>query len=454
MTKSKWQINWGNDKDQIIFVFGIFFDLFVIGEAEEAILEIIDVYRESKSKFKSSKIDKQELLVMFSHIEGVYAPSLYEATYNRVGKIEAFKAKISGIPIKIKKRFVKDLNSAYFPSDWLVPYIQIIHDRVTLEIMRGCPNNCRFCQARAQYFPFRQREIKNILDLAKACYKYTGYEEISLCGLSVSEFQGIEKLIKHLIDLFKEKAVSISLPSLKPKTIIGDISSLIATIKKTGLTFAPEAGTERLRKILNKDFNMQDFFKVLQQVYASGYQNIKLYFMIGLPFEREEDLDGIIDLANRTLELRNKVGKRRSQVNISINTLIPKPHTPFQWLKAEAIESIKYKQDYLRRKIKNKRLRLHLRNPYMSFLENVFSRGDRRLSQVIFAAFRNGARFDAWENHFEFNKWLGAFNISGINPDFYVQEKSKDEFLPWDILDVGITKEALISESNKFIASE
>jgi len=436
-----------------------FFDLFVIGEAEEAILEIIDVYRKFKIKFKTSKIDKQDLLAMFSRIEGVYVPSLYEARYSREGKIEEFKAKTDDIPYKIKKRFIKDLNSAYFPSDWLIPYIQIVHDRITLEIMRGCPNACRFCQARTQYFPFRQREVKNILNLADSTYKRTGYEEISLCGLSVSDFSGIEDLSERLIDLFKEKAVSISLPSVKPKTMIGDISSLIASIKKTGLTFAPEAAAERLRKILNKDFNIQEFFKVIEQVYTSGYQNIKLYFMIGLPFEREEDLDGIIDLSSRTLELRKKVDKRLAQVNpaparrggvnVSINTLVPKPHTPFQWLKMEPIESIKYKQDYLKRKIRNKRLRLSLHNPHMSFLEGVLSRGDRRLSQVIFSAFSKGARFDAWDNYFIFDRWMDAFKESNIDPNFYLQDKSKDEFLPWDFLDVGITKEALIKEADK-----
>jgi radical SAM family uncharacterized protein len=436
-----------------------FFDLFVLGEAEEAILEIIDIYRKCKVKFKASGMNKQDLLVMFSHIEGVYAPALYEARYNHEGKIEEFKSRTNGIPPKIKKRFIKDLNSAYFPSDWLIPYIQIVHDRITLEIMRGCPNSCRFCQARSQYFPFRQRELNNILNLADSTYKHTGYEEVSLCGLSVSDFSGIEELLKRLIGLFKENAVSISLPSIKPKSMIANIFSLIASIKKTGLTFAPEAATERLRKILNKDFNTEEFFKVVQQVYISGYQSIKLYFMIGLPFEREEDLDGIIDLSSRTLELRKKVGKGLAQVNpahaprggvnVSINTLIPKPHTPFQWLKMEQIEGIKYKQDYLKRKIRNTRLRLSLHNPQMSFLEGVLSRGDRRLSQVIFSAFSRGARFDAWDNYFVFDRWMDAFKESDIDPNFYLQDKSKDEFLPWDFLDVGISKEALIKEADK-----
>ena len=428
-----------------------FFDLFLIGEAEEAILEIVDIYRKVKTEFKASKISKQDLLVMFSHVEGVYVPSLYEARYSHEGKIEELKAKCDNVPAKIKKRFVKDLNSAYFPSSWLMPYIQTVHDRITLEIMRGCPNNCRFCQARVQYFPFRQRGVENILNLAQDAYKCTGYEEVSLCGLSVSDFSGLDELLKSLISLFKKDAVSVSLPSVKPKTLIGEASSLIATIKKTGLTFAPEAGSERMREILNKDFNTEEFFKVLQQAYACGYQNIKLYFMIGLPSEREEDLDGIIDLSAQAMELRRKSGKGPAQVNISVNTLVPKPHTPFQWFKMEPIETMKYKQGYLKEKIKNRKIKLSTHNPCMSFIEGVLSRGDRRLSQVILGAFKKGARFDAWDNYFMFDGWMDAFKESAIDPGFYLKDKSRDEFLPWDLLDVGISKEALLKESDKII---
>jgi len=447
-----------------------FFDLFFLGEAEEAILEIIDIYRKCKDKFIASRITKEDLLVMFSQLEGVYAPSLYEARYNREGKIEEFKPKVNGIPLKIKKRFIKDLNSAHFPSDWLMPYIQIVHDRITLEIMRGCPNSCRFCQARAQYFPFRQRGLDNILNLAARTYKKTGYEEISLCGLSVSDFLGLEELLKRLVGLFKENAVSISLPSVKPRAMIGNISSLIASIKKTGLTFAPEAATERLRKILNKDFNMQEFFEVVQHAYISGYQNIKLYFMIGLPFEREEDLDGIVDFANNVSELRRKINKfptqvnpaplARGGVNVSINTLVPKPHTPFQWFKMEQIEAIQYKQDYLKARIRKyltgfkqqERLKLSMRSPQMSFIEGVLSRGDRRLSQVILNAFNKGARFDAWDNYFVFERWMDAFKESDIDPNFYLMDKPKDEFLPWDFLDVGVSRETMIKEADKIVA--
>lgn len=426
-----------------------FFDLFIIGEAEEAILEIVDTYRKLKDEFKASKIVKQDLLIELSRIEGVYVSSLYEVKYDAIGKIEYFKPKINGLPARIKKRVVRDLDSAYFPANWLLPYIQIVHDRITLEIMRGCPNKCRFCQARQQYFPFRPRNIDNLLNLACESYKRTGYEEISLMGLSVSDYQNIEELLKRLIDLFKEKAVSVSLPSIKPKTMVGDMSSLIATIKKTGLTFAPEAATERLRNILGKDFDIPDFSKAVEQAYLCGYQHIKLYFMIGLPSEEEKDLDGIVEFAQGVSELRQNIAKRPAQVNISINTLIPKPHTPFQWLAMEDLESVKYKQNYLRKKIGNKRrLKLSFHNRYMSFLEGVFSRGDRRLSQVILSAFQKGARFDAWDDYFRFDVWLDAFKDCNINPNFYLQKRVADEFLPWDFLDIGIPKEILLREFN------
>ena len=438
-----------------------FVDLFVIGEAEDLILEVIDVYRKHKQDFKTSRISKQDLLSLFSQIEGVYVPSLYEVVYNPRGTIEEFKPKIKGVPLKIKKRFVKDLNSCFFPLDWLVPYIQIIHDRVSLEIMRGCPNRCRFCQARSGYFPLRFRNIKNILNLAYETCKRTGYEEISLGGLSVSDYFHMEELLQCLVDSLKVKGVGVSLPSIKAKATVGNLFSIIASIKKTGLTFAPEAGTERLRKALAKDFDEEDFFRALEQSYLSGYRHVKLYFMIGLPDEKQEDLDGIIEFSSRVSELRRKTNKTPAQVNISINTLIPKPHTPLQWFRTEDMDSIKYKQDYLKDKVRKylptgrqERLKLDFHSRYMSFVEAVLSRGDRKLSEVIFYAFKRGARFDAWSKHFMFEAWRDAFRESNIDPDFYLRDRPKDEFLPWDFIDVGISKELLLDEFNKVIAIE
>lgn len=437
-----------------------FFDLFVIGEAEDLILELIVVYRKYKKDYKTSRINKDDFLALFSQIEGVYAPSLYKALYHPTGAISEFKPKIKGITLKIKKRFVKDLDSCFFPLDWLVPYTQIIHDRVSLEIMRGCPNRCRFCQAKSSYFPLRFRNIENILKLAYETCKRTGYEEISLGGLSVSDYYNMEELLQRLVGLLKVKEVAVSLPSIKAKAIVGNFSSIIAKIKKTGLTFAPEAGTERLRKALAKDFNEEVFFKALEESYLSGYRHVKLYFMIGLPYEGQEDLDGIIEFSSRASELRRKLNKPPAQVNISINTFIPKPHTPLEWFRMQDLESIKYKQDYLKNKIKKyhfssgrqARLKLGFHNPYMSFLEAVLARGDRKLSEVILSAFKRGAGFDAWGNYFAFQAWSDAFRGAKIDPDFYLRDIPRDELLPWDFIDVGINKSSLISEFEKVVA--
>lgn len=428
-----------------------FFDLFVIGEAEEIILEIIGLYRELKEKFKSKRLSKEELLILFSGIEGVYVPSLYELNYSGNGKINEFKPKFKNVPLRIKKRFVKDLDKAYFPTDWIVPYIEIVHDRISLEIMRGCPNQCRFCQARQIYSPLRIRNKENALGLAAQAYRKTGYEEISLAGLSVSDYPFIEGLLNSLFCSLKEKTVSISLPSIKPNVYLGKLASLIATVKKTGLTFAPEAATEKLRQIINKDFDTDSFFRALEQAYLKGYQRVKLYFMTGLPFEREEDLDGILDFAICVSQARRKLGKPAAFINISINTMIPKPHTPFQWLGMEDIEKMKFKGGYLRKKLKDKRMKLNFHNTYMSFLEGVLSRGDRRMASVIELAFKKGARFDAWDEFFVFEKWLNAFNEAGVDPAVYLAEKSINELLPWDFIDTGTSKEILLAEYKKAI---
>jgi len=430
-----------------------FFDFFVIGEAEEVILEIIDIYRKYRKHFRSGQMSKEDLLKEFLSIEGIYVPIFYEPIYTPEGKLLDFKPKIKEAPLKIKKRFIRNLNDTYFLQQWLVPYISIVHDRISLEIMRGCPHACRFCQARIQYFPFRQRDLDKILNLAKETYRNTGYEEISLTGLSVSDYIYLKELLKILISFFKEKGISVSLPSLKVDILLSDLFPLITAVKKTGLTFAPEAGSERLRKIINKYFNVEEFFKIIEKAYQLGYQHLKLYFMIGLPFERKDDLEAIIDFATAVAQARRKVNAKTGQVHLSINTLIPKPHTPFQWLKMQDLDEIKYKQDYIRKKVSGKKyLKLSFHNCYMSFLEAVLSRADRRLSEVIISAFYKGSRFDAWENYFRFSLWEEAFSQVKIDPAFYLKEKAPDEYLPWDFLDWGIDKQTLLAEFNKAIA--
>lgn len=431
-----------------------FFDFFLIGEAEEAIVEIIELYRQYKEKFRSQKIEKSDLLFKFSQIPGVYVPSLYEVGYTHLGQIEKFSPQPKGAPLIIQKRFIRDLSQSFYPLDWLVPYIQIIHDRITLEIMRGCPNQCRFCQARQQYFPLRLRNPEDILEKAMALYRATGYEEISLAGLSLSDYPGINELLKKMLVQFKEKAVSISLPSLKVKDLVGGLASLVSCVKKTGLTFAPEVASEKLHRLINKDFSRKEFFQAIEEAYAAGYQHVKLYFLIGLPYEEKEDLEAIAEFALQTSLARKKISAYAAGVNLSINALVPKPHTPMQWFAMESLEGIKKKQDYLKEKIKQRKIKLSFHQPKMSFLEGVFSRGDRRLSKVVLAAFCQGARFDSWENHFNFAIWQAAFQQVGLDPLFYLQARQKDEFLPWDFLDLGVSKGQLVAEYDKLIANK
>ena len=422
-----------------------FFDLFIIGEAEEAIVELLDLYRKYKDDYKSGRLTKEGLLIELSKIQGVYAPSLYKTEYADAGLVN--------FPPKIKKRIVSDFNSAYFPCNWMVPYVQTIHDRIILEIMRGCPNRCRFCQARSQYYPLRIRSKEKIAALADLAYFSSGYEELSLAGLSVGDYPGIEALVSDLTNNFSRLAVNLSLPSLKAKALLGNVSTLIAKIKKTGLTFAPEAGTHRLRQALAKDFSEVEFFAAIDQAYRAGYQHLKLYFLIGLPGEKQEDLQGIIDFAKEASEARRKINGSAAQINISINPLIPKPHTPLQWQKMDSMEEIQEKQNYLRSHCKNRRLKFNFHDFRMGFLEGVLSRGDRLLGKVILAAYKKGARFDAWSNYFVFTKWQEAFSESGIDPQRYLDEKSTSAVLPWDFIDTGIDKEDLLTEFNKSIAS-
>lgn len=433
-----------------------FFDLFVIGEAEDLILELAESYKRCRQDYRSGKLSKEKLLLILSRIEGVYVPSFYSPVYDSGSCLAEFTPKVKDAPLKVKKRIVGELDRAYFPEEWLLPYIQIVHDRITLEIMRGCANRCRFCQARSQYYPLRTRSIENIIDMAKQAYKHTGYEEISLGGLSVSDYPGIENLLLGLTDCFKDKAVGISLPSIKPRPVAADLSKIIAKVKKTGLTFAPEAGSGKLRSALGKDFNEEEFFGVVQDAYSSGYQHVKLYFMVGLPDETDRDLDAIIDLAKRVSELRRKVAGSAAQVNISINALIPKPHTPFQWFAMDDMETIERKYVYLKKKISARefrRLKLNFHDPGMSIIEGTLSRGDRRLSAVIKSAFNKGARFDAWADHFNFQKWQEAFSENNIDPYLlYLGGKTKEVLLPWDFIDTGIAKDRIREESELILA--
>jgi len=325
-----------------------FFDLFVIGEAEDVLPKILNIYAQASEDYKSGKTGKDELLAVLEKINGIYIPSFYEVSYNQEGGVIKFRSKRKGIKPRVSKEFVKNLDDGYYPAQWLVPHVQIVHDRMAVEVMRGCPNRCRFCQARSQYFPLRLRSPQKIKSLAEDIFRHTGYEELSLLGLSVGDYPDLKGLLSELITLFKDRGVGLSLPSLKSRSLLGNISSLIAKVKKTGLTFAPEAGSEKLRGVLGKDFRCEEFFDVLREAYLAGYQHIKLYFMIGIPNETREDLDAIIDFCLKVSKIRKDLGLPFAQVNVSVNNLIPKPHTALQWASMESLGGIIDKQRYLK----------------------------------------------------------------------------------------------------------
>ncbi len=420
-----------------------FFDLFLVGEAEEAVLEIAGVYRRLAPDYKAGRISRRELLCELAKIGGVYVPGLYKVSYNDDGTLSKFLPSVPGLPEKIVKRYLRDLNSAFYPVDWIVPYIEIVHDRLTLEVMRGCPNKCRFCQATVQYHPWRLRSKEIITDLAARAYSCTGYEEISLSGLSVSDYPHVQGLVEELTRMFAGKAVGISLPSVKPRAGLGNISQLISTVKKTGLTFAPEAASEKLRLAVNKKFDMDNFFRTLEESYAAGYQRVKLYFMIGLPGEEESDLAAIIKMADEVSQLRRKVcGRSGALVSVSVNTLIPKPHAFFERIPMLDENAIRAKQDYLRSVNRNRNVKLAMHDARMSLVEGVISRGDRRLSGVIREVFLRGARFQAWEAHFNPDLWFQALQKQGLDPSFYLRERPADEILPWSHIDMGVGKES------------
>ncbi len=429
-----------------------FFDIFVIGEGEEVIGELTTAYRAAKAEFKSGAISKQELLLKLAQIEGVYVPSLYEITYRDDGTIASRRPICAQAPEVIRKRVVKDLDAAYYPSRWMVPYIQVVHDRVCIEIMRGCPNRCRFCQARQQYYPFRQRSLEKIQSLAQAAYRATGYEEISLGGLSVTDYPRITELLKSLIAFFSADKIAVSLPSIKPRDMVSDLSGIIASIKKTALTFAPEAASEKMRQVLGKDFDIEEFKRALARSFELGYQHIKLYFLIGIPGEQSGHLQEIVDFCRQAADMRRDYDSRRGQVNASINALIPKPHTPFQWCSMEGEASIYQKQQVLKTLNRSRNVRLAFHDSRMSVMEAILSRGDRRLSQVIWRVFSQGGRFQASGDHFNSQLWQQALAAEHLDSGFYLRQRQIDEILPWDFLDLGVPRSWLESEYNKAIA--
>ncbi len=424
-----------------------FVDLFFLGEGEEVDLELIELYRECRD----NNVDKQEFLRRASKIEGVYVPSLYEVEYSEDNTIKSITAK-DGAPSTIKKRIISKLDDCFYPDNFVIPFMEIIHDRAVQEVFRGCIRGCRFCQAGFIYRPVREKSAETVNKQAKCLCDNTGYEEISLSSLSTSDYTQLEELLSKMLEWSDKDNVSISLPSLRVDNFSPELLEKIKKVKKSGLTFAPEAGTQRLRDVINKNVTEEEIMRTCTTAFAGGYTSVKLYFMLGLPTETDDDLRGITELGQRIVDayykMPERVKGRSVNVSISVSSFVPKPFTPFQYEPQDTLEEIERKQRVLIDSVTTKKITLNWHDSKTSVLEGVFARGDRRLGNVIYEAFKLGCKFDGWGECFDYDKWMMAFKKCGVEPDFYnYRQRSFDEVLPWSHLDYGVSGDFLIKEN-------
>ena len=425
-------------------------DFFILGEGEEVNIEFIDLYKEYKKEGRT----RREFLEAVSEIQGIYVPSLYDVSYNEDGTIKEFFPLDDKYPKVIKKRIVTDLDTAYFPEKIVVPFIEAVHDRVMLEIFRGCTRGCRFCQAGMIYRPVRERSIDTLFDLAKKLIEVTGYEEISLSSLSTSDYSQIEKLVIKLMQEFKDQNIGLSLPSLRIDNFSIEVIEEIQKVRKTGLTFAPEAGTQRLRDVINKGITEDNIILSLREAFSRGWSSVKLYFMLGLPTETYEDIEGIKDLAYKVKDEFFNRDKEDIEGNLKITAstscFVPKAFTPFQWHAQDSVEEFDKKIRFLKSLITDNKIKYNHHDSTVSFLEAIVARGDRRVCKGIIRAWEKGCKFDGWSEMFDYEKWMEAFEETGVDTHFYAnRDRSYDEVLPWDFIDIGVTKEYLINENEK-----
>ncbi len=424
-----------------------FIDLFFLGEGEEVDLEVIDLYKKHKA-MGSSKLD---FLREAAKIEGVYVPSLYNVDYNEDGTISAITPE-ENVPATVKKRIIKDLDSCYYPNTFVVPFIEIVHDRAVQEVFRGCIRGCRFCQAGFIYRPVREKSADTVNRQAKCLCESTGYDEISLSSLSTSDYREIEPLLNKMLGWTQDSHISLALPSLRIDNFSDELLEKIKHIRKSGLTFAPEAGTQRLRDVINKNITEEEILNTCKTAFEGGYMSVKLYFMLGLPTETDEDLKGIADLGQKIVNLYyenpNKPKGKAVSVSISVSTFVPKPFTPFQFEPQIDENEIRRRQEYLKSCITTKKISLSYHDSSTSFLEGVMARGDRRLGAVLESAYKSGCKFDSWSECFDLEKWNSAFEKCGINPAFYANRtREYSEITPWEHLDYAVTKNFLIKEN-------
>ena len=431
-----------------------FFDLFYMGEGEVVYFDLLDRYKENKRNGGS----RREFLEMAAEIPGIYVPAFYDVFYKEDGTIDRMVPNNPHAKETVSKQLVMEMSDTYYPEKPVVPFIKATQDRVVLEIMRGCIRGCRFCQAGMVYRPVRERNLEYLKDLAYKMLKNTGHEEISLSSLSSSDHTQLEGLVNFLIDEFDGKGVNVSLPSLRIDAFSLDVMSKVQDVKKSSLTFAPEAGSQRLRNVINKGLTEEDILRGSHDAFLGGWNRVKLYFMLGLPTETKEDMEGIAELAEKVAEEYYKVPKDQRvgkvQVVSSTSFFVPKPFTPFQWAtmftKEQYLEKAHIVNDRMKSMLNHKSLRYNWHEAYVTVLEGVMARGDRKVAAVIEEAYRNGALYDSWSESFKNDVWMKAFETCGVDPDFYtLRERSLDEVFPWDFIDAGVTKEFLKREWNQ-----
>lgn len=428
-----------------------FIDMFLIGESEEQLPELLDLVK----KGKEEGWPRQEVLRRAAEIGGVYVPSFYSVEYLEDGRLKSFQPLEPWAPARIVKRVVRELDTAYFPDKSMVPNMEIVHDRVMLEVLRGCSRGCRFCQAGVLYRPVRERRPETLLRQAKDLLSSTGYNEIALTSLSTGDYTCVQPVVSALVSEYGPKGVGVSLPSLRIDSFDVGLAEEVQKVRKSGLTFAPEAGTQRLRDVINKNVTEEDLLRTVQAAFSKGWSSVKLYFMIGLPTEEQADIDGIAELAKMVADAGAAAGRRNVSITVSTSSFVPKPHTPFQWEPQEGMESLRAKQQYLRSKLKDRRVRYNWHDSETSFLEAVFAKGDRRLGKVLELASAKGCKFDGWSEHFNYNSWLEALQEAGLDPHFYANRAlDYDELLPWDHIDSGAGKRFLALEHQKALKGE